>query len=194
MSIELNIQDDIDKIAKHFDDWERRQFPYALKQTVNDLSVKAQKQICKRIDQVFDNRINWWTPKVRTGVKVSFATKTSLVASVYTRAHFAHMQEEGGIKYPYSGSRLAVPLEHIPKWQRSSKGLKRSMGDESIFKLGNSIYRRVSNNHLQRLYALTTHANISARLEFKKTATNGFNSNFDKVFTYWFDHALMTAK
>jgi hypothetical protein len=190
----IDVKDDINKIAKYLENAEKRHLPYAVKQTLNDLAVGAQRHICSKIPSIFDNRVNWWSPKVKIGIKVSFAAKDNLVASVYTRAHFAHIQEEGGTKKAYHGGNLAVPTEHIPKWQRSSKGLQRSQGDRTVFRLGRGIYKRLGNQKLQKLYSLTPQAKIKPRFGFKQMAVSGFNKDFDKVFTKWFDYALRTAR
>jgi hypothetical protein len=190
----VDVKDDINKIAKHMDAMGKKQLPYALKQTLNDLAVGAQRHICAKIPSIFDNRINWWSPKVKTGIKVSFAAKDNLVASVYTKAHFAHIQEEGGTKKAYHGGNLAVPTEHIPKGLRSSKGLQRSQGDRTVFRLGRGIYKRVSNQQLKKLYSLTPQAKIKPRFGFKQMAISSFNKDFDRVFTKWFDYALRTAR
>jgi hypothetical protein len=190
----VDVKDDISKIAKYLEDAEKKHLPYALKQTLNDLAVGAQKHICAKIPSIFDNRTNWWSPRVRTGIKISFAAKDNLVASVYTKAHFAHIQEEGGTKKAYHGGNLAVPTEHIPKWQRNSKGLQRSQGDRTIFRLGRGIYKRISNQQLKKLYSLTPQAKIKPRFGFKQMAISSFNKDFDRVFTKWFDYALRTAR
>jgi len=190
----VDIHDNISLIKKHLANDEKRHLPYAVKQALNELAGGAQQAIRSRITQVFDNARNWWSPKVRTGVKISFATKENLISAVFTRAHFAQIQEEGGIKYSYSGGNIAVPTEHVPKRLRSSKDLKRSQGDKSIFRFANAIYKRVDRGKLQKLYSLTPRAHIKPRFEFKKTAIDSFNRDFDRVFTKWFNYALATAR
>jgi hypothetical protein len=176
------------------DNMEKKQLPFAVSLTLNKLAVKAQEDICGNVRKVFNNSNKWYDKRQRTGIKVSFADKQQLVASVYTRAHFAFIQEEGGIKKPYSGSSLAVPTGNIPKRQRNSKALRAVQGDRSIFRLGSTIYKRISNQKLQRLYSLTPQAKIRPRFGFKRIAVNSFNKGFDRVFTESFNYAMRTAR
>jgi hypothetical protein len=194
MTFTVDIRADIAKIARCMDNMEKKQLPFAVSLTLNKLAVKAQEDICGNVRKVFNNSNRWYDKRQRTGIKVSFADKQQLVASVYTRAHFAFIQEEGGIKKPYSGSNLAVPTGNIPKKQRSSKALRAAQGDRSIFRLGSTIYKRISNQKLQRLYSLTPQAKIKPRFGFKRIAVSSFNKGFDRVFTESFNYAMRTAR
>ncbi|MCC8368790.1 MAG: hypothetical protein LN573_01730 [Rickettsia endosymbiont of Oxypoda opaca] len=125
---------------------------------------------------------------------IEFATKYVRSSAVYTRAHFAAIQEEGGIKKPYSGKLIAVPTSNVPRKARASNALRKEDGNKNIFRLGNSIYRRLGGRRLQRLYTLTPKANIKPRFGFKNIAISTFNKQFDRVFTESFNYALDTAK
>ncbi|MFU7501350.1 MAG: hypothetical protein ACJBCI_06850 [Candidatus Tisiphia sp.] len=194
MSFTIDVKSDINKIARYMDNIEKKQLPFAVNLTLNKIALLVQEQICKRVPIIFNNSKKWWDKHQRTGIKVAFASKYALISAVYTKAHFAYIQEEGGIKVPYRGSMIAVPTSNVPKKQRSSKALRDQQGNRSIFKLGKSIYRRVSSQRLERLYGLTHEAKVNPRFGFKATAVNTFNSRFDKVFTTSFNFALDTAK
>ena len=194
MTFTVDIRSDINRIARCMDDMEKKQLPYAVSLTLNKLAVKAQEDICRNVQKVFNNSNRWYDKRQRTGIKVSFANKQQPVASVYTRAHFAFIQEEGGIKTPYSGGNLAVPTANVPKRQRSSKALRTNHSDKSIFRLGSTIYKRISNQKLQRLYSLSPQAKIRPRFGFKRIAINSFNKGFDRVFTDSFNYAMRTAR
>lgn len=186
----IDIRSDIDKIARNLDLVERKQLPFAINLTLNKLAVKAQEAIIQRAQKVFYNKNRWYDRYQRTGIKVDFAAKSNLVASVYTKAHFAQIQEEGGIKRAYHGGNLAVPTGNVPKRLRNSGALRVSGGDRSIFKAGSSIFRRISNQKLQKLYSLTPQAKVRPRFCFKLTALKAFNSALDRVFTDSFNLAL----
>jgi len=194
MSFIIDIRSDINKIARHMDDFERKQIPFAISLTLNRLSVFSQEYICKRIPVIFNNSRKWWDKHQRTGIKVAFSDKYNLVTSVYTKAPFAHIQEEGGTKRPYRSSMIAVPTSNIPRKQRSSKALRLERGNRAVFRLGKSIYKRISNRQLQKLYSLTPEARIKARFGFKKMVIDVFNKQFDRIFTKSFNFALDTAR
>lgn len=192
--VAIDVRADIDRIAKYMDSLEKKQLPFATSRTLNSLAVMSQKAICDNIQRVFNNNRRWWDKRQRTGIKVEFSTKHKLDAAVYTRAHFAYIQEEGGIKKPNVGNNLAIPTSNVPKHLRSSKALRREQGNKNVFKAGKSIYKRIYGNRLERLYSLTPRAKVRPRFGFRKTAVNVFNRQFDRVFTKEFDYALATAK
>ena len=194
MTFTVDIRADINRIERCMDNMEKKQLPYAVSLTLNKLAVKAQEDICRNVQKVFNNSNRWYDKNQRTGIKVSFADKRQLVASVYTRAHFAFIQEEGGTRIPYLGSSLAVPTGNVPKRQRSSKALRAAQGDRSIFRLGSTIYKRISNQKLQRLYSLSPQAKIRPRFGCKRIAVNSFNKGFDRVFTESFNFAMRTVQ
>ena len=196
MSFTVDVSSDLKKLEYYMDNLEKKQLPFAVSLTLNKLALKIQGVICQRIPTVFNTRRDkqWWDKRQRTGIKVQFSHKTELVAAVYTNAYFANIQEEGGIKNPYRGSNLAVPTEHVPRTTRSSNALRTTSNDKAIFKLGNSVYKRIGKGKLQRLYSLTPQAHVRARFGFKSTAVGIFNKQFDQVFTTSFNYALKTAK
>jgi hypothetical protein len=176
------------------DNLEKKQLPFAMSLSLNKIALMAQEHICTRIPVIFNNSKKWWDRHQKTGMKVSFSSKYALVSSVYTIAYFAAIQEDGGVKKPHNGGLIAVPTMHVPKRQRSSGVLRREQGNKNIFKLGRSIYKRISNQKLQKLYSLTSSAKVKPRFGFKRMAINIFNTRFDAVFTKQFNYALDTAK
>lgn len=194
MSFTIDIRSDINKIARYMNNLEKKQLSYAISLSLNKIALLSQSAICKRIPIIFNNSRKWWDKHQRTGIKVAFSSKYGLVSSVYTMAHFAVIQEEGGVKLPYHSSMIAVPTDNIPKRQRRSNALRELQGNKNVFKLGKSIYHRISSKRLERLYSLTPEAKIKPRLGFKATAINVFNKSFDRVFTDSFNFALDTAK
>ncbi|WP_342270483.1 hypothetical protein [Rickettsia endosymbiont of Orchestes rusci] len=194
MSFEIAVINNIKHLEHYMNDLEKKQLPFATSLALNKIALLSQERICKAIPRIFNNSRNWWDRRQRTGIKVEFATKYIRSSAVYTRAHFAGIQEEGGIKKPYSGKLIAVPTANVPKKLRASNALRKEEGNKNIFKLGKSIYKRLGNKRLQRLYTLTPKANIKPRFGFKNMAVSTFNKQFDRVFTESFNYALDTAK
>src|SRR5947209_693333 len=154
MSFTIDITADMKGVAKTLDNLKKKQPPFAISLTLNDLAVAAQEEICNNIFWVFYNRTQWWDRRQKTGIKVSFSHKSNLISAVYTKVHFASIQEEGGIKKPYRSSNLAIPTSYVRHSNRSSRALRMEENNRSIFKLGRSIYRRLDKNTLQRIYSL----------------------------------------
>ncbi len=194
MTFTIDIRADINKIAKYMDNLEKKQLPFAMSLSLNKIALMAQEHICARIPVIFNNSKKWWDRHQKTGIKVAFSSKYALVSSVYTRAYFANIQEDGGVKKSHNGGLIAVPTMHVPKSQRSSSALREQQGNKSVFKLGSSIYKRISNQKLQKLYSLSPSAKVKPRFGFKKMTINLFNSRFDAIFTKQFNQALDTAK
>lgn len=176
------------------DNLERKQLPFATSLALNKIALLSQERICKAIPRIFNNSRNWWDRRQRTGIRVEFANKYKRSSAVYTKAHFAELQELGGTKKPFSGKMIAVPTANVPKKLRASNALRKEESNKSIFKRGRSIYKRLPGNRLQRLYSLTPKANIKARFGFKDMALSTFNKHWDRIFTESFNFALDTAK
>ncbi|MFY9589551.1 hypothetical protein [Rickettsia endosymbiont of Halotydeus destructor] len=194
MSFVINVNSNIKYIERYMDILEKKQLPFGTTLALNKIALLSQDRICKAIPRIFNNSRNWWDRRQRTGIKVQFATKYVRSSAVYTKAHFANIQEEGGIKRPYSGKLIAVPTANVPRKARASNALRKEEGNKNVFKLGNSIYKRLPGSRLQRLYSLTPKANIKARFGFKDMAVTTFNKHWDRVFTESFNYALNTAK
>ncbi len=194
MSFDIAVVNNIRYIERYMDQLERKQLPFATSLALNKIALLSQEHICKSIPRIFNNSKKWWDKRQRTGIKVQFANKYLLSSAVYCKAHFASIQEEGGIKKPYLGSTIAVPTPNVIRKDRSSKSLRKEDGNRTIFKLGKSIFQRLAGRRLLRLYSLTPQAKVKARFGFKTTAINVFNKQFDRVFTDSFNFALSTAK
>lgn len=172
MSFVININSNIKHLEHYMDSLEKKQLPFGTNLALNKIALLSQERICKAILRIFNNSKNWWDRRQRTGIKVEFADKYKRSSAVYTKAHFANIQEEGGTKRPYSGKMIAVPTANVPRKSRGSNALRKEESNKNIFKLGNSIYKRLPGSRLQRLYSLTPKANIKARFGFKDMVLN----------------------
>ncbi|MGC0371853.1 MAG: hypothetical protein DGJ47_000554 [Rickettsiaceae bacterium] len=192
----ISIETNIKEVSKNLDHLQRKQLPFASSKALNKIAVKSQDEIIKMIPTVFNNRKKWYGKNQKTGVKVRFSNKYELVAAVFTRAYFAKIQEEGGVKLPYSGNSLAVPMKDIARRFYKSNALKKERDNGRIFKSrsGRHILRRVGKKQVKKLYSLVPHANVRARFGFVKTAHTVFHRRFEKIFYEQLEYALKTAK
>ena len=194
MSFVINVNSNIKYIESYMNNLEKKQLPFSTSLALNKIALLSQERICKAIPRIFNNSRNWWDKRQRTGIRVEFANKYTRKSAVYTKAHFADIQEKGCTKKPFSGKMIAVPTNNVPKKLRASNALRKEESNKNIFKLGRSIYKRLPGNRLQRLYSLTPKANIKARFGFRNMAINTFNKHWDRIFTESFNYALATAK
>ena len=193
--MQINIQSNVKKIASGLDALQKRQLPFAMSSALNTTSVAVQNSIISAIPHIFNNRKKWWGKQQPTGIKVKFANKYELISAVYTRAYFANIQEEGGVKKPNKGINLAIPANNLPNKFRKSNALARERGNSNIFKSksGKAILRRAGKRGVERLYTLAPRAHIKARCGFKKIAYKVFVRKFDNIFKKRLDYALKTA-
>ena len=132
-AMQITITSNIKKIATQLDYMQRKQLPFATSRALNKVAVAAQESIVRSIPHIFNNRKKWWGKNKPTGIKVKFSNKYELVAAVYTKAYFANLQEDGGIKRPSSGGKLAVPASGIPRKFYRSDALRKEQGNSRIF-------------------------------------------------------------
>ncbi|MDA9163857.1 hypothetical protein N9N97_03130 [Rickettsiaceae bacterium] len=194
--MQISIESNLKKISKQLDHMQRKQLPFATSRALNKIAVVAQDSIIKSIPHIFKNSKVWWRKNQPTGIKVKFSNKYELVSAVYTRAYFARLQEDGGIKRSRSGKDLAVPASGVQKKFRRSDALRREQGNSRIFKSksGKSILRRVGKKQVQKLYTLTPQAKVKARFGFNRMAYKVFTRQFDRIFSEQLNYALRSAK
>lgn len=197
--MQISLESNIKKISASLDMFQRTQLPFAISSSLNKTSIAAQNSIISAIPHIFNNRKKWWGKNQPTGIKVKFSSKYELVSAIYTKAYFAHIQEQGGIKKPYRGMNIAIPADNLPKRLRKSNALVKEQGNGRIFKSrsGKAIMQRtggkVGSRSVRRLYTLVPQANIRPRFCFKQMACKAFNRKFDAIFNKQLAHAVKTA-
>lgn len=85
---------------------------------------EAQTAVIFKIGSTFKNRTPWYSQSSPIGIKVKAATGETLSAEISTRAYFGPLQEQGGIKLPFSSTHLAIPAKGGPLY-----GMKRIPDD-----------------------------------------------------------------
>jgi len=205
----INVQSNIKEFTRDLSRMAKEQIPYATSRAMNDTMVQAQEAEVSNVQAVFNNKVKWWNKaNRRTGIRVEFSNKKNLTAAVYTGAYFATMQEDGGIKRPHQGKRLAVPAQGIPKKYRNTPGASgaaKALKEPRTFIFNGGygkrdftpgIWQRKGKKRLpiRLLFHWETAANIKPRFRFIATARDTVDKRFMRNFSQRLDQAIATAR
>lgn len=195
--VDISVRDNVKEFTRNLNYFEKTQVPFALSRALNDTAVQAQKDLVKGIQIRFNSRKKWWIKgSRRTGIRVDFSNKNRkpIMASVYTNAYFAELQEKGGTKRPVNGSVLAVPTDRAPKSLRRSDGIARAKQKSTVFVSKKGVFQRMSKNKLKPLFTWARVANVTPRFKFNITVTTSVKRWFPIYFRKRLDQAIATAK
>jgi len=89
-----------------------KQVTYGTMRGINQTAKDIQREIQYKAKTKFITRRQWFLEQSPIGIKVKWATRTRLTATVHTSAHFGNLQDQGGTKIPF-GKHLAIPTENV---------------------------------------------------------------------------------
>ncbi len=166
---------------------EKKEMPYATAVALTRTVQDAQSSIIQAIPHIFNVTKKWWLKSQPTGVKISPAKKIRLLASVYTKAFFAELQEEGGIKRPHGGKVLAVPSARVPKSRRKSGGARKTLDMKRTFANSRGIFRKKGSKKkqvIEKQFTWARSATVPRRFGFRriaaKVASRRFRQHLDR--------------
>jgi hypothetical protein len=198
---ELNIESNIKEFMKSLDDDQKKQVPYATKLALDETAKDVQDDLVIQAQTVFNNKTKWYVQGSRaTGIRIIKAKKKLLIATVYTDAYFAGLQEEGGIKRPYRSKTLLIPTKNAPVSPRRAGGaVARALRSKNVFSDKRGIFQRTGgtkrkNQKLILLFHRDETANIKPRFEFKRTAFRTAYRVFEMNFWAGLHEAMRTAR
>lgn len=195
--VDITVHDNVREFTKNLNIFQRQQIPFATSRALNDTAVKAQDLLVKGVQIRFNNRKRWWIKgNRRTGIRVDFSSKKRLpmVASVYTNAYFAELQEEGGTKAPVSGKVLAIPTAKAPKSLRRSDGVRRAKQKSNVFVSKKGVFQRMAKKKLKPLFTWARVATVRPRFKFDITVRTAVNRWFPVFFRKRIQEAIASAK
>jgi len=200
--LELSVKDDVDEFVKRLNNIQRKQIPFATAISLTKTAQAGQKNVQGVIPHHFKVTKRWWLKQQPTGIKIIPATKFRLVATVYTNAHFAELQEEGGTKRPFKSGKIAIPSVNVKTRKlRKSGGARDATGRNKVFftklKSGKSaIFRRKGKKRgtAELMYTLDTKAQVKRRFGFKKVLRKSVQKNFKRIFAMQLTKALRSAR
>lgn len=200
VNIEMSVKAEVKEATRYLTRVQRKQLPFATARALTWTAQAAQKEIQEEIPQRFKVTKKWWLKQQPTGIKIAPATKQKLEASVFTRAHFARLQEDGGTKRPFKSSKIAVPSDNVKaKKNRRSGAVREQSAKPKVFyantKSGNrALFERKSKNRVKLLYTFTSTARVFKRFRFVETGERAVRENFNKLFNSSLAKALRTAR
>lgn len=116
--VRVRVIEDIERFAANMDDGARRQLPFAIARGLTMTAKDAQGVVQAALPKQYTLRNSW----VKSGIRITSATKMSPEAAVGSLEPFMERQETGGRKLAKSGHRVAVPPRKpsriIPRGQR----------------------------------------------------------------------------
>ncbi len=195
--ISINVKSNVKQFTRHLKRVEKKQIPFATARALTWTAKDVQKWLIKKIPSIFNVTKKWWLKQQPTGIRIKPAKKNDLVSSVYTKAHFAHLQEEGGTKRPTKSKNLMIPTKKVPKSRRKSGGAAVILKGKKVFSTARGIYRRKGgkkSKSIELLYHKEKSANIKPRFNFKRTAHTIATRMFKRNFLKSLANALKTSR
>ena len=191
-----------------------REMPFAIAKGLTKTAQDVQAKVIADLPSKFTLRTGWYKPNTPLGFKIEKATKQNMTATVFTRAPFMQLQEEGGERKHFRGRRLAVPfLEQQGRKPGVIYGVKRTKRDlimksqrprnlaAKAFtikgKHGDLLAVRQGRGKrsvLRIMYALEQVVQIKKRLGFAETARMVVNAVWRRNLEDAIDYALRTSK
>jgi hypothetical protein len=201
----ISVKHDIDAATRGLDDFALRQVPFATAAALTDTAKDGQSGVQDSLSRRFTLRNNY----VRSGIRITPATKATMMAVVGSLEPFMEKQETGGTKTARDHSRVAVPVEAkrskrdlIPKGQRPGalRGKPKVLAwkGSNILRRGGAfgILERVGKARypLRILYWLKRGVHVKPRLGFKPTVEDIVHRRFGPHFVRRLEEAKATAR
>ena len=193
--IDINVKSNTKEFIKGLDKHQKKQLPFATMKALNATAADMRKGVIANIRSKQKSNKAWWNDPIN-GINRIFATKTRLIAAVFTKMPWAHLQEEGGVKKA-TGKNIAIPLDRVPKSRRKAGGARVMGQQQKTFFTRKGLFRKAGGKKSPRtelLFWFKKTAVIKPLFGFKKTAHKIAVQKFPKHFKYWLDRALRTAK
>jgi len=206
--IDIDVKSNIKEFKKDLAWYDKHAMPFISAMALTKTAQKIQDQLIKRVPRIFNVTKKWWLKRQPTGIKIKPARKGKHpVAEVYTKAHWANRQEEGGIKTPHTGDSILVPTSKVPKYGRKAGGAKRVIsGKKAIWLNGSPIITLKSGKKviarrktkkcypIEIMYWVKDRTMTKARWGFKATAKAQALRHFGRELKKAFEYEIRTRK
>lgn len=203
MPVALNVKSNIRPFKRKLSRIKRKQLPFATSKALNDTIFDVRRHI---VGPVWSRAFEAKNARFASATfRVAKSTKRKLVASLFdalNRANLA-LHETGGVKRPFRGQHLAVPVGvKRTASGKISKGRRPAAlrGKGGVFKTrlstGNEglVERRGKKGKLSVLYTLPRAARIKAKFPFEREAHAMAARRFTRRFKVSLERALRTAR
>ena len=193
----LSVRSNVKEFTRGLDRVQKKQVPFATARALTWTAQDAQKEIIIKIPSIFNITKKWYLKQQPTGIKITPAKKLRLIASVYTNAYFAKLQEFGGTKRPRKGKNLLIPTDRVPKSRRKSGGAGIMLKQKKTFSTRSGVYRRKGpkkRSVVELLFWRSRDADIKPRFGFRRMAHDIAKRRFARNFKRSLSKALATAR
>ncbi|MBU6140434.1 MAG: hypothetical protein KGP29_02610 [Proteobacteria bacterium] len=159
-----------------------KHIPFAVAKTLTQIAQQSQQEVRKNIREKFFIRKK--SGGFESSIRIKPATKTKLIAEVYTMAAFAALQQTGGLKQAKDG-RLAIPsyqaINQVKKRTDSNSPSSYLAGDAFKIKTksGAEAIAQRKGKDLKILFFLRKSADINKRLDMIEVTTKTVKDRFD---------------
>lgn len=130
--MQINLEADFKRLTNNLNSMQRRQIPFAMSKTLNQLAFQVAKQTMpKKVDQTFDGGA---TPFTKRGFKYAKSTKNRLYADVFideAQAKYMKFMIAGGTRLPEKRAILvATKKSRLNKYGNIPRGTLQQMIDD----------------------------------------------------------------
>lgn len=195
--IDIDVKADTKDFVRRLTRHQRKQVPYATAVSLTRTVQDAQGSMIAAIPHIFNVTKKWWLKQQPTGIKIRPATKLKLLASVYTDAYFAALQERGGTKTPHAGRVLAIPTDKVPRSRRKAGGARTMANQKKAFVTDSGIYRRKGGKRsrvVEKLFTFSKSAQVRPRFRFKEIVSKVARRRFKAHFVRELGKALRSTR
>lgn len=194
---------------------EQKQFRFAVAKALTNTAQQVRAEVQKNMRTRFSIRREW----VIKGIRVQPATKSDLMAVVYSKDDFMGRQEYGTDKRPKHDKYLAIPMKAVRRSKSDiiravdlpnnlgkaqatmfrggkSKDIKGAGGTVFFMKISGKLYlcRRRKGKDVEKMYLLVPRAKIPKRLGLEQDAMAISAKNFKQNLHDSLEYAIKTAK
>lgn len=171
----FNFKFDMRRAQRFLDNVAKKQAPFAMSKTLNDVAFEARRNIQKNIK----NRFELTKPFIPNQVRVKKSHKTFLQSETYMteKASFMAIHEEGGTRKP-ERKYIAV-RDEAPKGKAGIPS--RLIRKKRHFQIRTGVYRRIRKT-IQRMWAYVTHARYKPRPFFAAGAEKAVENIEEKFY------------
>ncbi len=179
---------------------ERRQIPFATSRALNDLAFEYRKHV---IERVWPRSVNVKQRNfARAAFRVEKSNKQRLRSAVFDSLNRAFLPRQitGGIKTPFSSSKLAIPTRHALTASGRIKKAARLANAVNVFRATingqDGIWQRHGRGrrNVRLLYVLADSASVPKAFPFYRAGERFALRRFSRMYDKRLRQALATAR
>ena len=201
MTFDLTVKTSIRAARRRLSVLQRRQLPFAVSRSLNDVAFMARKRIVERVWPASFTARNKSFPKAVFRIEKSRKRPPPIMATparLFDRLgrDYLKLQATGGTKRA-RGRNIAIPgrdLKRGPKGVRKGFRPRQAPDRGDTYKRGGFIFQRQSRGKVRLLYTLRPTARIDKRFRFFEEITKLGRQRFPAILARNLRNAIRTAR